>query len=72
MSEFITATKNGITRKFSKESWKRSQGDWVEVINTPKDLEEATVKTKGRKKQETESKSDENNESPENEKKDEN
>lgn len=52
MGEFITATKNGITRKFPKESWKRSQGDWVEVIDTPKDLEEATVKTKGRKKQE--------------------
>jgi len=54
MSEFITATKNGMTRKFPKESWKRSKGDWVEVIDTPKDLEEAAVKTKGRKKQEQE------------------
>ena len=67
MSECITATKNGITRKFTKESWKRSQGDWVEVIDTPKDLEEATVKTKGRKKQDQEK-----SESPEKENENEN
>lgn len=72
MSEFITATKNGMTRKFPKESWKRSKGDWVEVIDTPKDLEEAAVKVKVRKKHESESKQDEKIESPEKDLEDEN
>ena len=44
MSEFITATKNGMTRKFPLESWKRSKGDWVEVVEEPNDVKEATKK----------------------------
>lgn len=44
MSEFITATKNGMKRKFSMESWKRSKGDWVEVVEEPQDVKEATKK----------------------------
>ena len=44
MSEFITATKNGMTRKFPLESWKRSKGDWVEVVEEPQDVKEATKK----------------------------
>lgn len=44
MSEFITATKNGMKREFSMESWKRSKGDWVEVVEEPQDVKEATKK----------------------------
>ena len=44
MSEFITATKNGMKRKFSMESWRRSKGDWVEVVEEPQDVKEATKK----------------------------
>lgn len=44
MSEFITATKNGMKRKFSMGSWKRSKGDWVEVVEEPQDVKEATKK----------------------------
>lgn len=44
MSEFITATKNGMKRKFYMESWRRSKGDWVEVVEEPQDVKEATKK----------------------------